>query len=206
MGKIDFKKVASKLYAPKNEDWLAALVPTMQYLMIDGEGNPNTSKEYESAVMALYSIAYPLKFMSKREIGKDYVVPPLEGLWYAEDMSVFEKFDKDSYKWTMMIMQPDWITKEMFNSAVAAAQKKSPKLPCSNVRLQSYDEGLCLQLLHIGSYDDEAPKLHYLHHELMPSKGYDFSGHHHEIYLSDPRKVSPEKLKTILRQPVKKKA
>lgn len=206
MQKTDFKKTLKQFYAPKNTDWQEVEVPELQYLMIDGAGNPNTATEYADAVAVLYSIAYPLKFMSKRELGKDYTVMPLEGLWYADDMSVFEKFDKDAYKWTMMIMQPEWITTEMFEKVAAAANEKNPDLPHKKVRLQSLSEGRCMQLFHIGSYDDEAPKLSQLHHEIMPGQKLDFNGHHHEIYLSDPRRVAPEKLKTILRQPITQRA
>lgn len=203
MEKVDFKKLLLTLYGPKNKEWQEVDVPPLQYLMIDGVGNPNTTQEYRLAVEALYGVAYSLKFMSKKDLGKDYVVMPLEGLWYADDMSVFEQFDKDAYKWTMMIMQPEWITQEMFVAATTTAQQKRADLQYNLLRLETLHEGRCLQLLHIGSYDDEAPKLHDLHHEVMPDMGLDFNGHHHEIYLGDPRKTVPEKLKTILRQPVK---
>lgn len=203
MEKTDFKKALPALYNPKNEEWEDIEVPVMNFLMIDGAGNPNTAKAYALAVESLYSVAYPLKFMSKRELERDYVVPPLEGLWYADDPGVFERFDKDSYKWTMMLMQPEWITGDMVARALKVAQEKKPELPYDAVRFEPYHEGRSLQLLHVGSYDDEAPKLHRLHHELMPSLGLSFNGHHHEIYLGDPRKVAPKKLRTILRQPVR---
>lgn len=202
MDKVDFKKTMPDLYAPKNKDWQEIDVPAMNFLMIDGTGDPNTAKEYSDAVETLYSVAYPLKFMSKKEYGKDYTVSALEGLWYANDMSIFESGNKDAYKWTMMIMQPEWITKEMVDRAITAAQQKKPNLPHNKLRFKSYHEGRSLQLMHIGSYNDEAPKLHELHHDLMPSRGLTFNGHHHEIYLSDPRKTASEKLKTVLRQPV----
>lgn len=170
--------------------------------MIDGEGDPNTATAYTEAIEALYATSYAIKFMSKREHDKDYVVAPLEGLWYADDPSIFTKKDKDSYKWTMMIMQPRWVTPEMVETAFELTSKKKalPSLP--KLRFEAYSEGTCLQLLHIGSYDDEAPKLASLHNEYMPKHSLSFNGHHHEIYLGDPRKAAPEKLKTILRQPV----
>lgn len=202
MSKIDFKKELKHLYNPPAQFTIVD-VPPMQYLMIDGAGNPNTAPAYTEAVEALYSVAYKLKFLSKSELNKDYTVPPLEGLWWAEDMNSFTaKLDKDAWLWTMMIMTPDWITAEMFAQATAAAQKAKnlTTLP----RLETYHEGLCVQIMHTGSYDDEAPTLHKLHTEFMPQNGYAFNGKHHEIYLSDPRKVAPDKLKTILRQPVKK--
>lgn len=204
MDKIDFKKILSELYSPKNKDWGIVEVPEMQFLMIDGQGNPNTAKEYSDAVEALYSVSYPLKFMSKKTLGKDYGVAPLEGLWYSDDPSVFTRFEKDKYKWTMMIMQPEWITKQMIDAAIETAKTKKDLPALSKLRFEAYNEGKSLQLLHIGSYDDEAPKLAYLHGEYMPGHNLTFNGHHHEIYLGDPRKAAPEKLKTILRQPVKK--
>jgi hypothetical protein len=202
MDKIDFKKTLKDLYSPKNKDWEFVDVPTMNFLMIDGEGNPNTVEAYKNAVEALFSTSYTVKFMSKRELGKDYVVAPLEGLWYADDPTVFVKKNKDAYTWTMMIMQPEWITKEMIGRAITAASKKRDLPALSKLRFEPYREGKSLQLMHIGSYDDEAPKLAYLHDELMPERGLKFNGDHHEIYIGDPRKTPPERLKTILRQPV----
>jgi hypothetical protein len=201
--KLDFKKLLPEFYAPKNQQWHEVEVPTLQYLMIDGEGDPNTAEQYALAVQALFSVAYTIKFASKKELSKDFVVMPLEGLWYADDMSVFERFEKSQYQWTMMIMQPDWIMPQMFAQAQELAHRKNPGLPHDKLRLQTYQEGKCLQLLHLGSYDSEAPKLHALHHEIMPAQNLSFNGHHHEIYLSDPRRVASEKLKTILRQPVR---
>ena len=203
MNKIDFKKSLSELYNPKNKDWEQVEVPDMQFLMIDGQGNPNTAKEYSQAVEALYSVSYPVKFMSKKTLGKDYAIPPLEGLWYADDPSVFARFEKDKYHWTMMIMQPAWITKAMIDAAIETAKTKKDLPALSKLRLETYREGRSLQLLHIGSYDDEAPKLAYLHDEYMPGHQLKFNGHHHEIYLGDPRKAAPEKLRTILRQPIR---
>lgn len=203
MDKIDFKRTLSELYNPKNSEWALVEVPKMNFLMIDGRGDPNTAPEYANAVAALYGVAYSLKFMSKKDIGRDYAVLPLEGLWYADDPAIFGRFEKDKYHWTMMIMQPDWITQDMFETAVEKTAKKKPSSSLSKLRLEAYDECRSVQLLHIGSYDDEAPKLAYLHNDYMPSHGLSFNGHHHEIYLSDPRKTSHEKLKTILRQPVR---
>jgi hypothetical protein len=179
-------------------------VPPMNFLMIDGHGDPNTAQEYQDAVEALYAVAYKLKFMSKREMGKDYVVPPLEGLWWAEDMETFTTArDKSAWDWTMMIMQPEWITQEMVEEAVKQVEKKG--LPAlSKLYLETYHEGLSVQILHIGSYDDEGPTIARLHNEFIPENSYEEAGKHHEIYLSDPRKVAPEKLKTVLRQPVRK--
>ncbi|HEY85182.1 MAG TPA: hypothetical protein G4N96_08755 [Chloroflexi bacterium] len=203
MSKIDFKKELKHLYRPSAKKFGVVDVPPMNFLMIDGHGDPNTAQEYAEAVEALYAAAYKLKFMSKK-LGKDYVVPPLEGLWWAEDMSAFTGGNKDAWDWTMMIMQPEWISPQMFQEARRQVEKAKnpPALP--KMRLETYHEGLSAQIMHIGSYDDEAPTIARMHHEFLPKNGYIETGKHHEIYLSDPRKVSPEKLKTVLRQPIKK--
>jgi len=202
MDKIDFKKTLKHLYAPSAKDFSVVEVPPMNFLMIDGRGDPNTAAEYTEAIEALYPLAYKLKFMSKKGMLRDYAVPPLEGLWWADDMADFTAGRKDRWIWTMMIMQPDWITPEMFAEArdLVAKAKNPPAL--SQVRLEHYDEGQAVQILHVGSYDDEAPVLARLHDGFIPDNGFVRTGKHHEIYLSDPRKVAPEKLKTVLRQPV----
>jgi len=204
MEKIDFKKMMPTLYAPKNtREWELVDVSEMNFLMIDGEGNPNTAKRFADAIEALYPVSYTLKFMSKRKFGKDYVVSVLEGLWYADDMKVFEAADKEAYKWTLMIMQPEWVTESMVHEAIEQVKLKKHPVALPKVYFKSYHEGKSLQMLHVGSYDNEAPKLKELHCTYMPEHGYAFNGYHHEIYLSDMRKVVPDKLKTILRQPVK---
>jgi hypothetical protein len=164
--------------------------------MVDGKGDPNTSGSYSDAVAALFAVSYALKFASKRQLDRDYVVAPLQGLWSADDPEKFITRVKDDWEWTMMITQPDWITPAMVDEAVAA-KKVLPAL-----RFGPYPEGLAVQALHIGSFDDEAPLLDRLHHEFMPANGLAFNGRHHEIYLSDPRRTEPAKLRTILRQPV----
>jgi hypothetical protein len=206
MTKVDFKKEFKHLYQPSKKDFSLVDVPAMQFLMVDGRGDPNTAPSYQLALEALYAVAYKIKFTSKKQLGKDYVVPPLEGLWWAEDMEAFTSMrDKDLWSWTMMIMAPDWITKELFQEALAVVGKgKEPPGALDKLRFETYHEGLSVQILHIGSYDDEAPTLARLHHEWLPEHGYRENGTHHEIYLSDPRRVAPEKLKTVLRQPVSK--
>nr|WP_274609373.1 GyrI-like domain-containing protein [Mesorhizobium sp. 131-2-5] len=179
-------------------------VPKLQFAMIDGKGDPNTSEEYRHAIEWLYSVSYPLKFMSKKELGKDYGVAPLEGLWWAEDMSSFLTGDKDLWSWTMMIMQPDWIPAEMFEAALEKARAKLGQPP-ESLRLQSFHEGLAVQIMHIGPYSAEGPTILRLHEEFLPANGLVESGKHHEIYLGDPRKAAPEKLKTVIRQPVTKR-
>ena len=201
MDKYDVRKQFKELYAPRARDFEVVTVPPLKYLMLDGQGNPGTAPAYAAALEALYSVSYAVKFASKHA-GRDYVVGPLEGLWTADDPGAFTRGDKDSWKWTMMIPQPDWITAADVRDGIAkAAAKKVSGL--DKLRLETLDEGLSVQILHIGSYDDEAPTLHRLHTGFMPANGFGFAGPHHEIYLSDARRVAPEKLKTILRQPVK---
>jgi len=203
MDKIDFKKELQHLYNPSAREFTVVEVPEMQFLMVDGHGDPNTELAYQEAVEALYAVAYKLKFMSKQQLEKDYTVPPLEGLWWAADIDTFTvNLDKSAWDWTMMIMQPEWITPELFAQAVAEVQKSKALPALSIMRLERYAEGLAVQILHIGSYDDEAPTLARMHREFIPQNGYVEAGKHHEIYLGDPRKTAPEKLKTVLRQPV----
>lgn len=176
-------------------------VPEMRFVKVDGEGDPNTAEAYGVAVAWLFSVSYGMKFAAKAALGKDYVVPPLEGLWWADDPSSFVTREKDRWHWTMMVMAPDFVTAEMFDAAVAKAGKKLGRPPVG-LRLEPYAEGLSLQTLHLGSYDDEGPVLARLHHEVMPARGMGFNGPHHEVYLSDPRRTEPSKLRTVLRQPV----
>lgn len=200
--KLDLKKDRKALFTAPRGEFEAVVVPRALYLMADGHGDPNATPDYRRAVEALYSTAYALKFACKAE-GRDFVVAPLEGLWSAADPGSFVARRKYEWNWTMLIMVPDFIDRELFEAARAKTQAKLGQLP-STLRLEALEEGLCLQALHIGSYDDEGPLLARLHDEIMPAGGYEFAGRHHEIYLGDPRKTAPSKLKTILRQPVRK--
>ena len=202
--KYDVKKAERELYAPGRSFTLVE-VPPQRFLAVDGHGNPNTSPEYADAVQALYAVAYSLKFTAKRSLGQDSVVAPLEGLWRAENPDVFAQGNKDSWDWTMLISQPEWITPEMAAAAAMDVRAKKNLDAAAGIRWLALHEGLSVQLLHIGSYDDEAPVLARLHHEFMPANQLEFNGDHHEIYLSDPRRTAPEKLRTILRQPVRRK-
>ncbi|MCB1422492.1 MAG: GyrI-like domain-containing protein [Nitratireductor sp.] len=202
MQKTDFKKELKPLYSPAKKDWVEVEVPPLTYLMVDGQGSPGEAPEYAHAVQWLFSVSYPLKFLSKKELQRDYAVMPLEGLWWADDMEAFIDGKREEWRWTMMILQPEWITIELLDRAISKAVQKLGEPPAS-LRLETLEEGRCLQILHVGSYADEAPVLHRLHHDVMPARGQTFNGKHHEIYLSDPQRVPPEKLKTILRQPVR---
>jgi len=202
MEKIDFRKTLKALYSPPAGAFVRVEPPPMQFVKVDGEGDPNTAAAYRSAVEWLYGVSYAMKFAAKAALGKDYGVPPLEGLWWADDPRTFVTREKDRWRWTMMIMVPDFVTRDMFEKAVAKTGGKRGEPPPS-LRLEPYDEGLALQTLHVGGYDEEGPVLARLHEEVIPSQGMAFNGPHHEIYLSDPTKTEPAKLKTILRQPVR---
>ncbi|WP_116205765.1 GyrI-like domain-containing protein [Amycolatopsis circi] len=203
MEKYDVKKARRALYSPPSKDFTVVDVPALQYLAADGHGDPNTAPEYSNAVEALYGIAYAVKFASKKTLGRDFVVGPLEGLWRADDPSVFLTRDKEKWDWTMLISQPDWITEEMVRETAESVAKKKDNPALAGVQLRTLAEGTSVQILHLGSYDDETPTLNRLHHEYLPEHDLTFNGDHHEIYLSDPRRTAPEKLKTVLRQPVK---
>jgi hypothetical protein len=202
MQKYDVKKAYPALYSPKGDSFSETVVPPLQYLAVDGEGDPNTAPAYAAAIEALYSTSYTLKFQSKAR-GHDYVVGPLEALWTAADPADFVTRNTSSWKWTALINQPEWITADDVDSALATLAVKRPNPALSLTRLITLDEGRSIQILHVGSYDDEAPTLARLHDEYLPQNGLTFNGLHHEIYLSDARRTAPEKLRTVLRQPVR---
>lgn len=209
MIKTDFKKQDKALYTGKVGRFDVIEVPKQLFLMIDGAGNPGTAPAYGRAVAALYGLSYGLKFQGKPQ-GVDHVVPPLEGLWWADDMDSFITREKDKWFWTMMIRQPDWVTAtdlaQVLEGVVVKIVKKrdaaTDEATLRKVRLEAFHEGQVVQVLHVGSYDQEGPVLADMHNRFIPENGFEMRGLHHEIYLGDPRKVAPEKLKTILRQPV----
>ena len=190
-----------RLYSPSAKECVLLEVPSMQFLMVDGKGDPNTSQEYQQAIEALYSLSYTLKFMLKKSGGPDFKVVPLEGLWWTEGEG-FDMANKDAWLWTAMIRQPDFVTAAMVEeaSAQANAKRELPALP--RTRFESFDEGMSAQIMHIGPYADEGPTIERLH-AFIREQGFELSGKHHEIYLGDPRRTAPEKLKTVLRQPAR---
>lgn len=206
---LDPKKTLDA-YRAKRGEFRILEVPPMQYLMVDGAGDPNSAQAYQDAVSALFPVAYTLKFASREQLGIDTVVMPLEGQWHATDMESFtSRRDKSAWEWALMIMVPEHVTREMFDRAVDTveeklARKKQASPALRSVRLENLHEGLCVQTLHVGSYDDEAPVLDELHHRFIPENGLAMTGLHHEVYLSDVRRVDPSKLRTILRQPVER--
>lgn len=201
--KIDFRRTLDA-YRAQRDVLRIVDVPDMRYLMIDGHGDPNTSPAYTEALAALYPVAYTLKFASKRELGRDYVVPPLEGLWWAEDMDSFTVArDKARWDWTMMLVVPEWIDHDMVDSAITRTGERAAPTRIDDLRFDPLAEGLCVQTLHIGPFDDEGPTLERMHHGFIPANGLRMVGRHHEVYLSDARRIAPERQRTILRQPVR---
>lgn len=202
MTNLDMKKTLKHLYAPSAKTVSVVDVPQMAYLMIDGEGNPNTAERYTQAVEALYTLAYAIRAIRKAA-GEPFTVMPLEGLWTLPDQSAtvvaLTEADKDTFTWTLMIVQPEAVTAEAVEQARENARKKKKPL-LDAVRFATYDEGEAAQIMHLGPYADEAPTVARLHEHIL-GNGWQLSGTHHEIYLSDPRKVAPEKMKTIIRQP-----
>lgn len=201
MAKVDLKKEFKHLYQPSAKEVVEVEVPTFKYLMIDGEGDPNTSQEYAQAVEALFSVSYTAKFMIKKGAQSlDYAVMPLEGLWWADDMTAFTSNDKTLWKWTMMILQPSFVESEVIERAIAEVQKKKNLPAISKLRLKSFTEGRCAQTLHIGPFSEEGPTIERVHN-FIDSRAVR-TGKHHEIYLSDIRRADPKKWKTIIRHPM----
>jgi hypothetical protein len=203
MKKIDLRKELKYLYQPSAKEVELIKVPKFNYLMIDGEGDPNTSQAFQDAVQALYAVAYTLKFMVKKEKLIDYPVMALDGLWWMDDMTQFSLENKGAWKWTLMILQPAVVTKSLFKRAVGQATEKKGLPALSKIRFEPYTEGLAVQIMHIGPYAAEIPTIQKLH-AAAREQGCELRGKHHEIYLGDPRKSKPDKLKTVLRQPVQK--
>lgn len=204
MEKLDHKKIYSALYKAKAASPNVITVPKLNYLMLDGQGDPNTSPLFAASIEALYSLSYTLKFMVKKgDMQINYSVMPLEGLWWVDNMANFSVELKDKWKWTLMIMQPDFITVNLVEEArkLAAAKKEGTRI--DEVRLETMEEGLCAQVLHIGPFDTELPTIELLH-RFIEGGGYKFRGRHREIYLSDMRRTAKEKLRTIIRQPIDK--
>lgn len=193
--KIDFKKTLDG-YQARRGQFRVLDVPDLRYLAIDGHGDPNTAPAFAAALETLYPVAYKLKFASKKQLGRDYVVPPLEGLWWADDMDSFTAArDKSHWDWTLLLMTPGWIGGDMVDAAVE-------QTGAQGIRLETLSEGRCVQTLHVGSFDEEADVLARLHDEFIPGQGLRMTGRHHEIYLSDSRRTPPGRQRTILRQPV----
>ena len=203
MEKLDRKQKWKGLYQPPATAIAAVDVPPLTYLMVDGEGDPNTSPAFTHAIEALYSLSYTLKFSLKKSPQPvDYGVMPLEGLWWADDPGAFHRQDKSTWKWTAMILQPEFIGRKQVTAAFDGVRKKKKLVALDRVRLETLAEGNAAQILYVGPFADEGPTIQRIH-EFIHAAGKELCGKHHEIYLSDPRRTAPEQLKTIIRQPMK---
>ncbi len=210
MDKFDYKKNLKELYFPPAKNPVVVEVPAMNFLLIDGEGDPNTSQAFQDAVEALYGTAYTVKFMLKKEgRGAEYTVPPLEGLWYADDPRVFLQGIRDEWRWTLGLMQPDWVNEaDALEGMRRLREKKGGDAApvglgaaLDRMRFSSFDEGRSAQVMHIGPFSEEGPTIERLM-AFIEENGFQLRGHHHEIYLSDFRRTDPARLKTVLRHPV----
>lgn len=201
MTKVDYKKEYKELYRPSAKVVTAVTVPTFNFLMIDGQGDPNKSVAYKEAIEALYAVSYTIKFTIKKgAIGIDYGVMPLESLWWVDDMQQFDVNKKEEWKWTAMILQPPVVSDEMVAASMEVVRKKKNPPALSKMRFEKFTEGKAAQLMHIGPFSEEGPNILKVH-EYITSHGHKLCGKHHEIYLSDIRRAAPEKWKTIIRQP-----
>lgn len=201
MQKVDLKKEMKQFYQASAKEVVQVDVPAFKFLMIDGEGDPNTCQEYAQAVEALFSVSYTAKFMIKKGSQEsDYSVMPLEGLWWADDLSAFVANDRASWKWTMMIMQPRFVANEVIETAITEVRRKKRLPGIDKLRLEEFAEGRCAQVLHVGPFSEEGPTIERLHAFIDARSG--LTGKHHEIYLSDIRRADPKKWKTIIRQPM----
>jgi hypothetical protein len=206
MAKMDFKKKLKDLYSATKEPVMVE-VPPLHFLLVDGKGDPNKAPAFQEAVQALYGASFSLKFMLKKSGGpggyQDWIVPPLEGLWWSGNTNDFLTANKGAWEWTLMIMQPEFVTAEMLQKVIGELKAKKKTAGLDLLRLETFNEGLSAQVLHTGPYADEGPTITRLH-GFIKEKGLSLRGKHHEIYLSDPQRTAPEKMKTIIRQPVAK--
>lgn len=203
MDKIDLRKQYKTLYSPSAKAFSLIEIPPLQYLMIDGHGDPNTSQRFQDALQTLYSLSFTLKFALKKSQGVDFTVMGLEGLWWMPDMREFTVERKADWDWTLLMLQPDFITPQMIEEIARSLTAKGKAPLAAETRLETLEEGLCVQILYIGAYKDEGAVIAGMH-AFIAEQGYARTGKHHEIYLSDMRRVAPEKNRTILRQPVRK--
>jgi hypothetical protein len=199
--KVDLKKELKQFYNPSAKEVSVVDVPAMNFLMIDGQGAPSSS-QYMQSIEALFTVSYTLKFMVKKAQGIDYAVMPLEGLWWVDNMAEFTSTSKDEWKWTSMIMQPNYVKEADVKSAIEQAHQKKELPAIDKVKFENFKEGLSAQIFYVGPFSEEGPTVTKIH-EYINKSGHELSGKHHEIYLNNVAKVAPEKLKTVIRQPMK---
>ena len=203
MQKIDHKKIFKHLYKPSAKKVEIVNVPKMNFLMIDGKGDPNTSQEFQDAVEALFGLSYTVKFIVKKsDMAIDYAVMPLEGLWWIDDMSKFSVEDKSDWKWTLMMMQPEFVTPDLIENGIEELHRKKDPVALPKIRFEFFEEGKSAQVMHIGPFSEEGPTVEKVH-QFIAENGFERRGKHHEIYLSDIRRGNPANWKTVIRQPVK---
>jgi hypothetical protein len=201
MSTLDDRRLLNELYLPPADEFVLVDVPDLQFVMIDGEDGPD-SEAFAEAMRWLFAVVYPMKRVAKQRMGKSFVEPPLEGLWWADDMNDLIAGNRGRLKWRLMIVTADWVDQEMFDQTVAEASQRLGEPP-SSLRLERFVEGTSVQIMHVGPNSEEVATLARMHHEFLPEHDLVAHGLHHEIYLTDPNRVAPEKLKTVLRQPVK---
>jgi hypothetical protein len=203
MNDAEMKSRLKELYLPPADEFVLVDVPEMRYIMIDGHSAADRAA-LDHAVKWLFAVVHPIKRVARERMGQHFVEPPLDGLWWADDMNDFIRGNRDKLSWRMMIVyEPDWLTAEMFDEALAATTARLGEPP-AGLRLESYDEGLSAQIMHVGPPSGQTATLTRLHREFLPAHALIPCGHHHEIYLTDPNRVAPEKMKTVLRQPVRR--
>jgi hypothetical protein len=203
MSALDDRRRLEELYLPSADDFVLVDVPNLQFVMIDGEGDP-AGAAFAQASRWLFAVIYPIKRIAKQRMGKRYVEPPLEGLWWADDLNDFIAVNRAKLKWRLMIVTADWVDAEMFDQAVAKASERLGEPP-SSLRLERFAEGTSVQIMHVGPNSEEAATIARLHSQFLPDHDLLPNGHHHEIYLTDPSRVAPEQRKTVLRQPVRRR-
>lgn len=201
MDKIDLRRQLKHLYQPSARAVVEVEVPALRFLMVDGAGDPNTAPAYAEAVEALFSVSYAAKFMFKKRTGTDYAVMPLEGLWWADDLSAFTSGDRAAWRWTMMILQPELVPDALIAAAQAEVARKKSLPALARLRLETFTEGRCAQTLHVGPFTDEGPTIARVH-AFIEARGA-LAGKHHEIYLSDIRRADPARWRTVIRQPMR---
>jgi len=201
--KVDLRGKLKYLYSPSAKEAQTVDVPKFNFIMVDGKGDPNAG-EFADAISALYGLSFTLKFTIKKKTAVDYPVMALEALW-GDASGVFDASDRKGWSWTAMIMQPEFVDSKLYRSAVEEVRKKKDLKSLGKARLEAFHEGLSAQIMHIGPYSAEAPTIERLHEYIKDSGGMP-RGRHHEIYLGDPRRAAPSKLRTILRQPFEKSA
>lgn len=204
MGRIDFVKDRHQLFSAPTDQPVITKIPRQKYLMVDGQGNPNTSKDFQEAMQALFGVSFTIKFMPRKGVKianyQDFKVAPPEGLWWTEGKE-FDVTEKAGWSWTLMIMMPEFVTKEVFEQALKMLKERKPSPGLEKIRLEDYEEGESVQLMYVGPYADEELAIEKMR-LFAESKGKKFTGKHHEIYFGDPRRTKPEKLKTLIRHPV----